>query len=306
MKGCTVHPSETKDERFNFFNPEKFDINRFRISFANNFHLIIQIHMKAKYWFFGLASLLLPLATGCDKSDLETDYLEWDETTYLTKDVLYPKNSKLKRVIETNEDHTFSRVLKEYEYDTAGRIAKVIFTSVDMYDRYEYNENGQLSSISKYSGSTLKQLTVYTYDRDGNRTEEQTTDTETGVISSSILYEYQNGRLVKSAHYTWYAAMESDSRFVREYEYNSSGELVKEWLSVPEEDGFAVTEHFYRDGLRFYSVTYSGDDRKSGFASDLKRIYDVNGNLVMTIDDVPGLSSNSFSEHFYLICVYEY
>ncbi|MDR1525921.1 MAG: hypothetical protein LBS79_11820, partial [Tannerella sp.] len=46
--------------------------------------------------------------------------------------------------------------------------------------------------------------------------------------------------------------------------------------------------------------------QKSGFMYDLKRIYDANRNLVKTIKDMPGLSSNYRAEHSYLIRRHEY
>jgi hypothetical protein len=265
--------------------------------------------MRTTGWLSGLAGLVLLVIAGCDKSDTSdlsgTDYTEWNSTVYLTNEVIYPKNSKLKRKIQTNRDNSYSP-FEEYEYDVLGRIAKTIYPG-SMYDNYEYNENGQLSGISRYDNSTLRQITSYTYDREGNRTKEEVMNTETGTISYTVLYKYQNRQLVKSEHHHKYDNDMPESRYLKKYTYNSSGEPVKEQLfSVPDDGSYVITEHFYKDGLLFYSVTYSGDDKKNGFMHDKKRIYDLNSNLVKTIGDMPALSSSFSAQYFYVIFKYEY
>jgi YD repeat-containing protein len=271
--------------------------------------------MKATRCFYVPAVLVLLAAAGCDTNapmDIPEGFAghteEWDESFYVTNDVTYPKDSKLKRVIQMNEDNTYSQLFEEYEYDKSGRITKRIFpTSAGSYHSYGYNNKGQLSSISKYYDSTLTQRIAYEYDGQGNRTKEQQTNAATEQLTSTTLYIYENGKLVVSEH--WMATAYSDNtQHIIQYSYNSSGELISEWLSVPGEEGHVTTANSYHDGLLYYTVTYSGDDKESGFMFDTKKIYDRNGNLVMTIHDMPGLSSSLpvVGQHFYEIRRYEY
>jgi len=254
--------------------------------------------MKATRCFYVPAVLVLLAAAGCDTNapmDIPEGFAghteEWDEAFYVTNDVTYPKDSKLKRVIQMNEDNTYSQLLEEYEYDNSGRIEKRIFpTSDGSYHSYGYNNKGQLSSISKYYDSTLTQRIAYEYDGQGNRTKEQQTDMETGQLTSTTLYIYdENGKLVKSEHWVE-TAYAGNTHYIIQYSYNSSGELIAD------------------DGLLYYTVTYSGDDKESGFMFDTKKIYDRNGNLVMTIHDMPGLSSTLpvVGQHSYETRRYEY
>jgi len=75
--------------------------------------------MKTKSFILSSACLVLSLMTSCSNDTVDDmDFASWDASVYLTNDVLYPKNAKLKRVIH-------SPVWEDiYQYDAKGRIDK--------------------------------------------------------------------------------------------------------------------------------------------------------------------------------------
>jgi len=180
------------------------------------------------------------------------------------------------------------------------------------YDLYVYNGSRVLSKISRYYGNILKGETIFTYDSSGNKIKEETknvgNETEMQVNPRTVTYSYDNGKLVKSEEYFQYLNGEISHYFIK-YEYNSAGELVREKLYVDDENDYSTTEYYYHDGLMYYSINYY-KDRNSGFGSDSRRIYDLNGNLVKTVDNVPGLSSSKSSDGkqppFHITTKYEY
>lgn len=203
---------------------------------------------------------------------------------------IYPKNSKLKRIYSVDSQYAFVQTLSEYRYDDFGKIEKIIYSASDnSYDEYKYNTNGQLSSISRYISNDLTQITTFTYDDSGKKIKEETENrVEESVFYglSYTLFKYDNDKLVKTEDYN-----KGTLRSYKLYEYNDSGELMKEKLFVPDDDSYVTTEHIYAEGLLIYTVTYNEDDKESGFMFDTKRYYDLNDNMTLTIDNMPGLSS---------------
>ncbi|MDR1780399.1 MAG: hypothetical protein LBR50_06685 [Tannerella sp.] len=275
-----------------------------------------------RQWILGLAIMGLLAATACsgdnEPASESTNYVndepttsvstDWDESVYLTKDVLYPRNSKLKREYRVRSDGTYS-LSSEYQYDNLGRISKILYSTSGIFLLYEYDAKGLLSSISRYDNDQIISVIIYSYDDVGNKTKEETKYVETSAVSSTISYIYdETGKLVKSEHLEFYDYIGGDAYYIIEYEYNSDNEMIIERLSVPgDESAPVITKHFYKDGLLYYSVTHGSGNY---FLSDKKRIYDLNGNLVKTITDMPGLSSTINEDgsplHFYETRAYEY
>ena len=247
--------------------------------------------MKTKSFILSAACLALSLMASCSNDPVDDkDFASWDASAYLTNDVLYPKNAKLKRVI-------FSPVWeKVYQYDAKGRIDKILYGSEPeylQYDIYAFNETGLLSDISNYYKDILVKKTVFSYDDSGNKIKEETkpgNDPELQGNPSSVTYSYNNGKLVKSEEYFQYLNGEI-SHFVKKYEYNNDGELIREKLYDNDENDYSTTEYYYHGGLMYYSITYY-KDKVSGFCCDSRRTYDLNGNLVKQADNIPGLSSS--------------
>jgi hypothetical protein len=249
--------------------------------------------MKTVRFIFGLLSLVLLIISGCVSNELN----DGSEYEYRTNDVLYPKNAKLKRILQVFSDNS-SNEFARYEYDEQGRILKVISPTSNAYDLYEYNEKGQVIHIVTYMAGYENPLTyviyrklVNTYDENGNKIKEL-------IDGAYTVYEYENNKLIRSEHYT-----DDNFDFYRLYEYNALGEMVKEYFNVPDVEGEPViTEHTYNEGLLVYSVTRS----EKNFMWDSKKIYDMNDNLIMKIDNIPGLSSMSTATAFYETRRYEY
>ena len=247
--------------------------------------------MKTKIFILSAACLALSLMSSCSNDPVDDkDFATWDASVYLTNDVLYPKNAKLKRIIQSL---VWERI---YQYDAEGRIDKILYGKDPeylQYDIYAYNETGLLSDISNYYREILMTKTVFSYDDAGNIIKEDTKpgeDPEMQGNQSTFTYSYNNGKLVKSEVYFQYLDGEINHYFIK-YEYNNEGELIREKLYVDDENDYSTREYYYHDGLMYYSISYY-KDRVSGFGSDSRRTYDLNGNLVKQADNMPFMSSS--------------
>jgi hypothetical protein len=254
--------------------------------------------METRRFFLGLTVVILLSLSGCESNDLNDNAVN----DYRTQDVLYKKNAKLKRIYQVFSDN-HSELFSEYEYDKSGRISKTFLG--DSYSKYEYNAKGQLATISNFYKNELSpnKTVSYTYDGDGNIIKELTDPVYVNPnMSGYVLYKYENKRLIRSEHY-----VQDKISFRKLYEYNDAGEKVKEYMQIPDEEGDPViTENTYKEKLLVYSITFEGE--KSNFIHDSKKVYDMNDNLILTIDNVPGLSSASYDPKnaFYLTRRYEY
>ncbi|MDR2145465.1 MAG: hypothetical protein LBE91_03270 [Tannerella sp.] len=267
--------------------------------------------MKTKSFISSAICLILLTVASCKDASEEMNFdPSWDESTYLTQDVLYPKNARLKRVILS--PNSWGNV---YEYDAEGRIYKILYgpqEEYSNYDLYAYDSKGLLANISKYYNDILETETVFSYDSQGNKIKEETKNVENGTEMQgnprTVTYSYDNGKLVLSEEYFQYGNGEISHYFIK-YEYNDRDELIMEKLYVDDENDYSATEHFYHDGLLFYSITYY-KNKESGFMTDSRKIYDLNGNLVKKVDNMPGLSSAIWSDGkqpaFYITTEYEY
>jgi len=263
--------------------------------------------MKAKFLLILITTALS--VSSCKENDANTPIdpsttnPDWcftvdNNPSYIWPAFLYSKNSKLKRIYQVDSQMVFVQTLSEYTYNNSGKIEKIIYPASDnSYDEYKYDTIGQLSSIARYSNNEITQITSFSYDESGNKIKEEVED----MVKESIFYglsytlfKYSNNRFVKTESY------QNDSlKFYQLYEYNDSNELIKENLFAPDDDSYVTTEHTYAeglpviyDGLLIYSVTYSGNDKEKGFLHDIKRYYDLNGNMTLTIDNMPMLSNS--------------
>jgi hypothetical protein len=249
--------------------------------------------------------MLLLIVTACESTGVDNDIENANE--YKTDEVLYPKNSKLKRVLQVFSDNSVNEFYS-YEYDESGRICKENSLTAYSYGVYEYDTKSLLTSISHFfvspqppASPVLERKHTYIYDETGNKikeTIERFTDPEG---SEYTLYKYEDKKLVRSEHYT-----QDKNDFYILYQYNDAGEMIRENLAVPGAEGEdpVITEHTYQAGLLVYSITYSGE--KTNLMRDSRKIYDLNDNLVMTIDNMPGLSSTYPGKPFYETRRYEY
>jgi hypothetical protein len=262
--------------------------------------------MKIQDLILGFACMILPAIAGCESNGLDdgTDDTVY-EHEYRTDEVLYPPNSKLKRVLQVYPDDSTNEICN-YEYDRSGRISKEN-SLFGYYGLYEYDAKNQLTAISYFSVNAesttppvLNRKHIYKYDKSGNKTRETIERYGESKQSEYTLYKYKNKKLVRSEHYA-----SERFEFYRLYEYNHSNELIKEYFSVPNVNEEPVTtEHTYKDGLLVYSITYSGS--KTNLMWDSRKIYDMNDHLIIEINNTPGLSSAIPPTAFYDTRRYEY
>ncbi|NQU52750.1 MAG: hypothetical protein HQ522_09450 [Bacteroidetes bacterium] len=187
--------------------------------------------MIPKRILFGLISLFILITSACQKEE--------------TPSCNYPKNAKLKRVVvcgyiesecPTRECDDIIKIEEEYEYDSKGRLKKVlispkyedgVLTNPIEYHLYEYNSKDQLVKIESYSklsdGYWHDKNHIYTYSDDGKMIKENIEIMEVG--NQYKLYKYTNNRLTRIEYYE----LDSDElEFYILLEYDDSGNLIKE------------------------------------------------------------------------------
>jgi hypothetical protein len=256
--------------------------------------------MKTKV--FLTAALCLPLSVllSCSgDSDSLYEIPKYDDYEYLTSDVLYSKGSRIKTEYQVFNEN-IKQVFTEYEYDDKGRISKVNHPTAYVYDIYEYNEKDLLECIISYkvynSLPTLYRTVSYLYDTSGNKIK-TITDGEDNGYEDVVIYTYENQKLIKEDSF-----YKGNLNHHKIYYYNDSGEVSTERLYAPKGDSFSETTHTYENGLLVYSITKSD----GVFIYDSKKIYDNNDNLILRIDNCPGLSSAISYEPFLITRLYEY
>ena len=238
---------------------------------------------------------------GCGKNEMDNDFEIHD---YRVQDILYPKDSKLKRVYHVFDD--YKNFATEYLYDNLERISRVNFALAHRYDIYHYNTKGQLETISKYDeyledSPVLIDKVIYSYDTQGNKVKElnEFGFPYLGVQTWSNIYQYKDKKLAKKEYYE-----DDQLKYYIVYEYK--GEILKkERFFVPESKDYGTIEHFYDQGLLVYSTQYSNEDSKSALMHDM-RYYDWNNNLIKLVQNFPALSSYSDATVFLVRWEYEY
>ena len=263
--------------------------------------------MKTKNLFAVIMFVLPFFLVSCEKSEIDNGSFDFKIFDYRVENVLYPKDSKLKRVYQVWSDD--SKMLRtEYSYDNFGRISRsdADYGDWKYYDLYLYNVKGQLESKSSYekhldNSPNLRQTVIYSYNTEGNKVKElvEWEDANSKTQTRHYLYQYNGKKLMKTETY------ENDKKqSYCIYEYKSDI-LVKEKFFVPDEKDYVTTEHFYDQNLLVYSITYH-ENPKSGFMHDERKYYDKNDNLIKTVTNMPGLSSMAGATSFLVMWEYEY
>lgn len=204
-----------------------------------------------------------------------------------------------------------------YEYDSDDRIsgvkAKNGLVGTDTVRKYHYDRYGRISRVEDdiaFSSSGNRYLERnFTYD-DLNRLNSMSVkDSSDGRIKEAFVYSYDKaGRITSEESFSEYAGPEG-SRYLKEYEYDRIGRLTKSTVTDETEAGvelggdgaLTVTEYTYDDAGNLYEVTrgntveYYEYDRLNqltsvtGFedeewTSNLSYLYDANGNRIEEID----------------------
>jgi len=239
--------------------------------------------MKPKRTQLVLISLLIIIAYACQKED--------------TPSCSYPENAKLKRVVicayvesecPTKECDDIIKIEEEYEYDSKGRLKKVmlspkyedgVLTNPIEYYLYEYNSKSQLVKIECYSktgdGYWHDKNHIYTYSDDGKMIKESIEITEVG--NQYKVYKYANNRLTRIEHYE----LNSDElEFYILREYDDSGNLINETAFDKDDEPFNYFQrNVFEDGVivpsyyKIWGYTKLGDE--------FTKTYDENNNLIL-------------------------
>jgi uncharacterized protein YcfL len=240
---------------------------------------------------FGLASLILLVLLGCRK---ENDILP---VTARLKQVLLYDSINAKEPI---------RIDQECEYNELGQTSKVSYVYDGdhflEYRLYEYNSTGQLSKVKKYgansdtpAGYNLLQTYTYTYSTDGKKVKEFL---EYPDRTGYILFLYTDGRLTRMENYD--SPFGTDQLFLYTlYEYNASGQQIKEVLyffnDVPEK----WTINTFSNGLMVKTEVYS-DVNLQDNVQKIYRTFDANNNLkILEVIEDPSRSPVGLGHSIY-------
>lgn len=108
----------------------------------------------------------------------------------------YDERGRLARTLETVEDREYDSSQEiVYEYDDSDRLIRMIRTDLldpsTMEKHYEYNDSGQLTTVSTNWGTDAdpEQIERLTYDDDGRILREEERD-QTGALRSAEAYDY--------------------------------------------------------------------------------------------------------------------
>ena len=89
------------------------------------------------------------LLLGCGKPETVNNLVI---DNYRVTNVLYAKDSKLKRVYQCSDKN--KTLYSEYKYDELGNISRIDYGNKNYgYEIYLYNAQGQLEKISNYQGT---------------------------------------------------------------------------------------------------------------------------------------------------------
>ncbi len=252
--------------------------------------------MKTKIALPALIILLL-IASACEKKED-------------TPSCSYPKNAKLKRIVLCQSDHSdcptkecddIAWIEEEYEYDSKGRIEKVMFhpkyvddilSEVGEYDLYEYDSKNQLIKIEHYityrDEYALGWNYIYTYSDDGKKTKEYIDHFSVGF--EYTLYKYTNDRLTRIEKY------ELNSDEIEYYilnEYDDSGNLIKETFYDKDDIPIKYTQHIYENDVNIESYEYIWGYTEP--SNKFIKTYDENDNLVL-LESFYGPGSSKFNK----------
>ena len=249
------------------------------------------------------------------------------------KNVSFPKNAKLKRISSiylgfskdeisykpfvTNSKTTWY-VSSNYEYDNLGRISKVsqpmyedgIINGIISYSIYTYNAKNQLEKIdyynaNLYAGFLNLHSETYSYDEKGNRIK---TLIEYPQINrmDSVLYFYENDRLVRENHYDSGVFFNGDTAYTGlityiKYEYDHEGILIKEtYYSGTDNNPYSFSLHSYQNRLNVKTEIFIFSNNQK--VREIRRYYDDNDNLTYIESQELSLLSSALS----YISKYEY
>ena len=209
-----------------------------------------------------------------------------------TPDCSYPKNARLKRTVHCIEPNLDCPTMKcdgiierEYIYNRDGKIKKVkiqptyeevVLKKLSEYELYDYDSEGKLVNIAFYSTVRVDGIDeywhqtnrVFTYSDDGKVIREYT-DWINSDWFQYTLFKYSNNRLSRTENYE----INSDEleNYIL-YEYEDSGNLVKETSYSKYDVLQYTTKHYYENGRNV-------ETNKHGIL--MLKTYDENDNLIL-------------------------
>ncbi len=182
------------------------------------------------------------------------------------KETTYNGDGSIDKIVEYE---FYSGGYRKTEYNGDGSVAYIY--------EYEYNSSGKIIKETEYCGNSdgsvlLGQWNEYEYDNAGNLLKETKFDSY-GNVDDCYEYEYNNdGKITKTT-----LSNAGLTLLITEYEYNSSGEKIKEtqydstkkvtlWIEYEFDSAGNVTKeitHYNNGSMAGFEYEYGRDGKKT-------------------------------------------
>lgn len=186
---------------------------------------------------------------------------EWEiDQNGIRDTILYMPNGLL-----AEEGNAHSRRRYVYKYDSLNRI-DTVFTYLyagrplnnpfDGYQVYKYDDLNRISRIFEYDEDDAeKTVSLYRYSNSKRTVENFEKMYTNGTRQYTTTDVCKGNHIVKSTYKSQY----SDN--TTQYEYNASGELIKDVTTYKDDDGKSISTFNYENGLVLNSDYSDGDGR---------------------------------------------
>jgi len=159
---------------------------------------------------------------------------------------------------------------KTYTYNDEGLLISEVTRVKGIYATgtyYTYNSDGQLTDEKRFIDEDLKLLiswTKYTYDDDGNRSMEANCDNKGAILTKHLLFYDKKGQLIEDNYYGFSGNFSSR----RTYAYDRNGNIIE-------------TIEYGNEGQTYGQTNYEYDyDSRNNWISKLTRTNSFAGSLI--------------------------
>ena len=198
-----------------------------------------------------------------------------------------PEKFRLVKILYyTNSKSTDPTDGIEYIYDEAGNKVKELFykygqvTELYKYMDYEYSGNKKIKTIifRKLEGELqLGWYIVYTYDLNNRLIKEEVIEAD-DWISSTTVYDYEEGNLVREYYYEHYYGDFAETK----YKYDSQNRLILEEKDSSDDIEYKYIKHKYDNDGREIKLEYYASNED--LVRTVEKIY--NGRSKLPVKDV--------------------
>ncbi len=230
---------------------------------------------------FILLFVLAGLTPGCLKDEDALDGMVHEGNNRLKRVLMYANIEALEPI----------SIVREYEYDSLGRISRVSAPSypdaetkgTDWYELYAYDEDGRLHERKNYtanrnapSGFINLMNKHYLYSGSGNL-EKEVIEYPEARLSEYTFYTYDHDRLAKAEKYGTAGTLD---HYIS-YSCDHYGRVTGETTFTPSNEAVAFVWHTYSGGLRVRSNAYAIMGKTLTHMREIIMQYDAGNNLIL-------------------------